>query len=192
MRLAVVGVVLVAALAFLGLIGYALAQQTGFASSSVAPSSAGATRVFGTGQLLQLEPYAAKDFSLTLFAGGTWQLSAHKGTPILVNFWASWCPPCKQEMPVVQAGWTRWHTQVTFLGIDVWDTPADAAAFLKQYGATYANGDDPAGHIAIDYGLTGVPETFIIDASGRVVQHYIGPLDASALAALVTSVAAQP
>ena len=187
MRLAVVGVVLVALLAFLGLAGYALARQNGVAGGTVAAGSSGAARVFGSGQLLEIKPYAAPNFSLVLFSGDTWQLTAHHGKPVLVNFWASWCPPCKQEMPALQKGWTGAKDTVDFVGVDVWDTDKDAHAFLQQYGATYPIGADPAGRIAINYGLTGVPESFFIDRSGRVVQHYIGPLDDASLDALLAT-----
>ena len=192
MRAAIVGLALLVVLAFLGVVGYALARQTGFASGSVAASNAGAARVFGTGQLIELKPFPAPAFALQLFGGAQWQLSAQRGHPVLINFWASWCPPCKAEMPIVQAGYERWHDRLSFVGIDVWDTPQDAQAFLQQYGASYPNGDDPAGKIAINYGLTGVPETFIVDAKGQVIQHYIGPLDATALDALAAAAVAQP
>ena len=186
-RLAIVGIVLAALLAFLGVAGYALARQNGVAGGSLAAGSSGPARIFGSGQLVEIKPYVAPGFSLGLFSGATWQLDAHRGKPVLVNFWASWCPPCKQEMPVLEQGWTRSGDAIQFVGIDVWDTDADARAFLTQYGASYPVGADPAGRIAINYGLTGVPETFFVDPSGRVVQHYIGPLDAASLNALVAT-----
>jgi cytochrome c biogenesis protein CcmG, thiol:disulfide interchange protein DsbE len=191
MRLAVVSVVLVAVLAFLGVAGYALARQNGLASGAVAAGNSGAGKVFGSGELVEGKPHAAAPVRLTLFSGAAWDLTAQRGTPVLVNFWASWCPPCRQEVPVLQQGWQRYQHQVAFIGVDVWDTDADAKQFLQSYGATYPNAPDPSGHVAIDYGLTGVPETFFIDRTGRVVQHFVGPLDEATLDSLLSTLLQQ-
>jgi cytochrome c biogenesis protein CcmG, thiol:disulfide interchange protein DsbE len=191
MRLAVVSVVLVAVLAFLGVAGYALARQNGLASGAVAAGNSGAGKVFGSGELVEGKPHAAAPVRLTLFSGGAWDLNHQRGTPVLVNFWASWCPPCRQEVPVLQEGWQRYQQQVAFIGVDVWDTDADAKQFLQSYGATYPNAPDPAGHVAIDYGLTGVPESFFIDRTGRVVQHFVGPLDEATLDSLLNALLQQ-
>jgi cytochrome c biogenesis protein CcmG/thiol:disulfide interchange protein DsbE len=188
-RLAIVTVALVAVLAFLGVAGYALARQNGFAAGSVTAGSGGAGKIFGSGELVDGKTHAAAAFTLALFSGATWSLSDQRGKPVLVNFWASWCPPCRQEVPVLQQGWQRHQTDVVFIGVDVWDTDSDAKQFLKQYGATYPNGPDPAGHIAIDYGLTGVPETFFIDRRGQVVHHFVGPLDQPTLDSLLQTLA---
>ncbi len=185
MRLAIVTVALVAVLAFLGVAGYALARQNGFTAGSVTAGSAGAGKIFGSGELVDGKPHAAAPFSLTLFSGAAWTLSDQRGKPVLVNFWASWCPPCRQEVPVLQQGWQRHQADVAFIGVDVWDTDSDAKQFLQRYGATYPNGPDPAGHIAIDYGLTGVPETFFIDRSGQIMRHFVGPLDQATLDSLL-------
>ena len=185
MRLAIVSLALIAVLAFLGVAGYALARQNGLAAGAVTAGSGGAGKIFGSGELLDQKPHAAAPIALTLFSGGAWNLSAQRGKPVLVNFWASWCPPCRQEVPVLQQGWLRYQQQVAFIGVDVWDTDNDAKQFLHTYGATYPNGPDPAGHIAIDYGLTGVPESFFIDRNGQVVRHFVGPLDQTTLDSLL-------
>jgi cytochrome c biogenesis protein CcmG/thiol:disulfide interchange protein DsbE len=186
-RLGLVSLALVAILAFLGVAGYALARQNGLTQGAVAAGSAGAGKVFGSGELLDERPRPAPPISLTLFSGQTWGLAAQRGKPSLVNFWASWCPPCRDEVPVLQQGYQTYGDRVVFVGVDVWDTDGDARAFLQRYGATYQNGPDPAGHIAIDYGLTGVPETFLIDGAGRIAHHFVGPLDQSTLDSLLSS-----
>ena len=189
LRLVTLGLVLAAVLAFLGVAGYALARQNGLASGSVTAGSSGPAKVFGSGQLLELKPYPAPPVSFKLFSGASWQLASFRGKPVVMNFWASWCPPCRQEVPVLQRGWLAHRSQAEFVGVDVWDTDKDAQAFLQGFGATYPNGPDPSGHIAINYGLTGVPETFFISPGGQVVHHYIGPLDQASLDSLVASVA---
>jgi cytochrome c biogenesis protein CcmG/thiol:disulfide interchange protein DsbE len=186
-RLALVGVALLAVLAFLGVAGYDLARQNGLTNGAVAAASGGAGKVFGSGELVDGTPRTAPPVTLTLFGGQRWTLNSHRGTPVLVNFWASWCPPCRQEVPVLQQGWQRYQGRVNFIGVDVWDTDKDAQQFLQTYNATYPNGPDPAGHIAIDYGLTGVPESFFIDPSGRIVHHFVGPLDQATLDSLLDS-----
>jgi cytochrome c biogenesis protein CcmG, thiol:disulfide interchange protein DsbE len=186
-RLALVSVALVAVLAFLGVAGYALARQNGLAAGAVTAGNAGAGKVFGSGELVESKPHPAGPIALSLFSGGAWSLGAQRGKPVLVNFWASWCPPCRQEVPVLQQAWQRYHDRVAFLGVDVWDTDNDAKQFLQSYNATYPNAPDPAGHVAIDYGLTGVPESFFIDRSGKVVQHFVGPLDQNTLESLLNA-----
>lgn len=177
----------VAILAFLGVAGYDLARQNGLTNGSVTAGAAGAGKVFGSGELLDDRPRQAPLFSLSLFSGQAWKLDAQRGKPVLVNFWASWCPPCRDEVPVLEQGYQTYHDRVAFAGVDVWDTDTDAKAFLQRYNAVYPNGPDPAGRIAIDYGLTGVPETFFIDATGRIVHHFVGPLDQATLNSLLES-----
>lgn len=189
MRLGLTALVCVAILAFLGVAGYDLARQNGLTQGqgAVAASNAGAGKVFGSGELLDARPRAAPPIALTLFSGQPWSLAAQHGKPVLVNFWASWCPPCRDEVPVLAQGYQTYHDRVVFIGVDVWDTDSDAKAFLQRYDAAYPNGADPAGRIAIDYGLTGVPESFFVDATGRIVHHFVGPLDQTTLDSLLAA-----
>ena len=116
----------------------------------------------------------APDFSLGLFNGSTFRLSdaLASGKPVVVNFWASWCGPCADEAPVLQAAARRQGDRVVFVGVDVQDLDSDALAFIQKYGITYPNGSGNAGPISIQYGMRGVPETYFIAADGTLVRKW--------------------
>ena len=116
----------------------------------------------------------APDFSLGLFDGSTFKLSEalSSGKPVVLNFWASWCGPCADEAPALQAAFRRNSDRFTFLGVNVQDTDADAQAFVRKYGVTYQNGSGNAGPISILYGMRGVPETYFIASDGRLVRKW--------------------
>ncbi len=122
----------------------------------------------------------APDFTLPMLSthpAPPLHLASLKGKPIMLNFWASWCDPCKQEAPLLENTWQRTQSQgIVFIGIDYSDTRTDGLSFLQQYGITYPNVTDTNGSVAINYGLTGVPETFFIDRHGKIVQKVIGQL----------------
>jgi cytochrome c biogenesis protein CcmG/thiol:disulfide interchange protein DsbE len=120
----------------------------------------------------------ATDFTLELYSGGTFHLAEQRGKVVLVNFWASWCIPCKEEAPVLERAWTAYKNRgVVFVGVDIWDTPSDARAFMQEYGITYPNVKDPTGEVAIEYGITGVPETWVLNRDGRLVQRWVGAMN---------------
>lgn len=115
----------------------------------------------------------APDFTLAALSTKTTpmiHLANLKGKLVVINFWASWCDPCKQEAPLLQTEWQQTQTQgVVFIGIDYQDKQSDGLGFLQQMGITYANAADANGATAINYGVTGVPETFFIDRHGTIV-----------------------
>ena len=118
----------------------------------------------------------APDFEVELYEGGTFRLADQRGKWVMVNFWASWCPSCREEAPDMQRAWLRWQERgVVFLGIDYQDTPADGRAFIREFGITYPNGPEP-GRLSVDFGILGVPESFMIDPEGRIVGRYVGPM----------------
>jgi len=104
-----------------------------------------------------------------------------RGHPVVVNFWASWCIPCKKEAPLLAASARTHRGQVVFLAIDVQDFKSDARRFLRQFDTPYVSVRDGSGSTYNDYGLTGVPETYWIDARGRIVAHYAGEITAAQL-----------
>lgn len=127
-----------------------------------------------------LDGRPAPDFTLAALsthAGATMHLASFKGKAVLLNFWASWCDPCKHEAPLLEATWRQVQSQgIVFLGIDFQDTQSDGLSFLHTYGITYPNVVDPTGSTAINYGVTGVPETVFIGRHGMIVHKVIGEL----------------
>lgn len=126
----------------------------------------------------------APPFTLTLFDGKTIKLEELRGKVVFLNFWASWCPPCRAEARMLEAAWQQYKDRdVVFLGVDIQDTEGDARAFLKEFGITYLNGRDASGKIAIDYGVWGIPETFFLDREGRITFKQVGGLGPSIITA---------
>jgi cytochrome c biogenesis protein CcmG, thiol:disulfide interchange protein DsbE len=102
-------------------------------------------------------------------------LTELKGVPVVLNLWASWCTPCREEAGRLEQGWRSLGPKgVLFLGLDIQDVRDDGHAFIRKYGATYPSVREPGREVANEYGATGIPETYFIDAGGRVVAHVIG------------------
>lgn len=118
----------------------------------------------------------APDFTLVDRQGKTWTLSELKGQVVFVNFWATWCAPCREEMPSMQ----ELHEQLPkdrfkMLAILNNDEPALADSFAAKLGLSMPILDDQANTVGLKYGLTGVPETFIINKKGIIVRKFLGP-----------------
>jgi cytochrome c biogenesis protein CcmG/thiol:disulfide interchange protein DsbE len=109
-------------------------------------------------------------------------LASLKGTPVVINFWATWCVPCYQEHGVLTEGAQRLQPGVRFVGVVYDDEESKALQFLQQYGSAYPSLMDQLGKTAISYGVYGVPETFFLDANGTIVSKHEGPLTAASLA----------
>ena len=103
-------------------------------------------------------------------------LAELRGRPVVVNFWASWCSPCKKEAPILAASAQTHRGKVIFLGVDVQDFASDARRFLERYESNYVSVRDSGSSTYTAYGLSGLPETFYLDAQGRAIHHTIGEL----------------
>jgi cytochrome c biogenesis protein CcmG/thiol:disulfide interchange protein DsbE len=113
-----------------------------------------------------------------------WEL---QGKPVVLNFWASWCAPCVQELPVLSDGATA-HPAVAFVGADNQDTTAGFNSFEATHGHPYPAGPIVEGSYQA-YGVAGLPATFFLDAQGRVVASFAGPLDSTTLNRYLTLIA---
>lgn len=115
---------------------------------------------------------------------GKLDLASLRGKPVVLNFWASWCVPCKGEAKMLEQAWQQYRSKgVVFLGVDYTDPVSDARTFMSHHGVTYPIVQDGSGSIGDKYGLTGVPETFFIDRHGRLVgTHIIGTITNQAAA----------
>jgi cytochrome c biogenesis protein CcmG, thiol:disulfide interchange protein DsbE len=111
-------------------------------------------------------------------------LSELRGAPVVLNFWASWCDPCRVEAPVLERGWSQAGPQgVLFLGLDMQDVTDDAREFLREFRISYLNVREGGKETSRRYGGTGLPETYFISARGQVVGHVIGAMTAVQLRA---------
>lgn len=113
----------------------------------------------------------APDFTLPrLDRPGELSLASLRGKAVVLNFWASWCIPCKEEAPRLEAAWRRWRGEgLVVVGIDAQDFKADARRFMRRYGLTYPIVHDASSSTLTSYGVTGFPETFFVGRDGKLV-----------------------
>ncbi len=158
----------ISAASLIGLLGYALKLD----QSKVPPANI---------------DKAALPFKVAFVQGKDWvpgakgqdhfSLADLRGHPVILNFWASWCVSCREEAREFERFWQSEKDKVIVVGIAIQDTPEDAKRFAAYYGKTYVLGLDEDGKAAIDYGVSGVPETFFIDKQGIIRHKEIGPVD---------------
>jgi cytochrome c biogenesis protein CcmG/thiol:disulfide interchange protein DsbE len=170
--------------AFLGLLAYGL-------SSSVPSDDIDR-------ELAESRPAAAPDFELPVLERGSLgalgpeleaaltdgRLEARelRGLPFVLNFWASWCPPCRTEAPRLERAWKSVRKRgVLVLGLNMQDVRSDARDFIREFGLSYPNLRDPTDEVAREWGVAALPETFFVDRRGRVVGHVIGAISAGQL-----------
>jgi len=131
------------------------------------------------------EDRPAPGFDLPTLAGsGSLSLRSTAGSILVLNIWASWCPPCRVEAPQLERVWTRYRARgVRFIGVDHEDSRAGGLSFVREFGITYPIAFDPGGTVAARYGAVGVPTTFVIGRDGRIAYRLLGKTTASMLAA---------
>ncbi len=117
----------------------------------------------------------APHFSLPLFDGGHISLADHRGKVVIVDFWASWCIPCREEAPLLEATWRAYRDRgVILVGVNFQDQEEAARGFIREFDLTFPNGRDVGSRIAVDYGVYGIPELFFVTGDGRIASKHIG------------------
>jgi cytochrome c biogenesis protein CcmG, thiol:disulfide interchange protein DsbE len=136
-----------------------------------------AFRLWDTNTTEQRADGMAPAFTFTTFEGETISLAELKGKGVVLNFWASWCDPCREEAALLEAAWRREQGNgIVFIGLDYLDQEPAAKAYLAEYDISYPNGPDLQSQAARRYGIKGVPETYFITPEGEIVQAVIGPV----------------
>ena len=154
------------AIGFLVILGYGLRTQSGSPIGAPAP-----------------------DFNLSLFDSGHLSVADQLGSVVVVNFWASWCAPCRDEAPALERLWQEYEDRgVVFVGVSYKDVESKALPFIEEFDVTYPNGSDSYNRISAAYRITGVPETFLIARDGRLLEWWVGPLTEAGLRAALEEV----
>ena len=122
---------------------------------------------------------AAPSFRLSrLDRSGHLELASLRNKVVLINFWATWCDPCKRELPRLQRAWQRYRGRdVVFVGVDAQDFDSGARKAIRKYGMTYPVVYDGSGKVLSRYGGLPLPKTFVVDRRGRIVNYHLGELD---------------
>jgi len=197
LRLAVYLLGLVAVAAFIGLLAYGVTAQApdttvddSLARGRPVPAPSYRLKVLRAGSL---GPRLERKLAPAL-ADGWVSPSELRGTPYVLNVWASWCVPCREEAPELVREWRRQRPRgVLFVGLNMQDATEDARAFMDGFGIDYLNIRDPTNKIPRRYGATGVPETYFVTARGDIVNHVIGVVTPAQLrAGIAAAVSGRP
>jgi cytochrome c biogenesis protein CcmG, thiol:disulfide interchange protein DsbE len=167
-----------AAVAFVALLAYGLTTKA--TNSTIDDALSRGESVVAPGFTLSslAEGRDAGDAWAKAASDGDVSLSELRGTPLVLNFWASWCDPCRAEAKVLEKAWKQQAgDDVLFLGLDAQDAREDARDFISQFGLTFPHVRDPGNDTQRAWGVTGLPETYFIAADGSVVGHVIGTVD---------------
>jgi len=125
--------------------------------------------------ILPARPKAAEDFTLPLVDGRTFRLASQRGKPVFVNFWATWCPPCLEEMPAMERLWREHRDRLVMVAISVDSDPKAVAPFVERHGLTFAIALDPGLGVANAYGVRALPATVLVDREGMLKALALGP-----------------
>lgn len=142
---------------------------------------------FSRGSSEQPQAGTAPNFEVTTFGGEPLRLSDWRGQVVVLNFWASWCGPCRVEAPVLQAIHERWRGRgVTVMGLAYTDVDRHSLAFIEEFGLTYPNAPDRGNRVSARYNIQGVPETFVVDQQGDIAHFFYAAVDEAALEAVLS------
>jgi thiol-disulfide isomerase/thioredoxin len=171
--------------------GGATAQDTAVGNGSSFVSGSYGTTEYQPGS----RPQAPRVTGTTL-TGSRYTLAADHGSVVVMNFWGSWCTPCRAEAPVLAQLARKFSGPgVRFVGVDIRDDPASAEAYMRNFRITYPSLNDPNDAVALDFNGTvppaGIPTTLVIDRSGHVAARIIGPVSYNGLKALIAKVSAE-
>ena len=170
--------------------GGATAQDTAVGNGSSFVSGSYGTTQYQPGS----RPQAPRVKGTTL-TGSRFTLAADRGSVVVMNFWGSWCTPCRAEAPVLAQLARNSGPGVRFIGVDIRDDPDSAEAFMRDFRISYPSLNDPNDAVALDFSGTvppaGIPTTLVIDRSGRVAARIIGPVSYNGLKALIAQVSAE-
>lgn len=168
--------------------GGATAQDTAVGNGSSFVPGSYSTTVFG-----QSNRPSAPKVGGRLLTGSRFELSADRGAVVVMNFWGSWCTPCREEAPALAALARHFSAAgVRFIGVDIRDDPASAEAFMRTFQIEYPSLNDPNDQVALDFSGTvppaGIPTTLVIDRSGRIAARIVGTVSYNGLGGLITQV----
>jgi thiol-disulfide isomerase/thioredoxin len=152
-------------------------------SAGSASSATVTTKMYAAGKRI-----VAPAISEGMLGGGTFDLSAERGKVVVLNFWGSWCGPCRAEAADLESVYTA--TGAEFVGVNVQDQSDAASAFVAAHKITYPSVFDPAGHVMLAYRNvppSAVPSTVVIDPTGKIAALHLGPITAAALTSLIKS-----
>jgi thiol-disulfide isomerase/thioredoxin len=186
----IAGVAIVAAVLLAGGLTVTLTSGSGQATGVTHVDGDPSAVLYGAGHRAQVP-----DFSGTTLSGTKVNFAGYRGKTVVLNFWGSWCGPCRSEGPALAALSTRYQgSGVSFLGVDVHDSPANALAFTRDVGIKYPSLNDPGYAVALTLGnavpISGTPTTVVVDPTGHVAGAIFGPVTYSVLNSMLAVVAA--
>ena len=167
-------------LALIGFFSFLALAYTGYVSLSDQYSQDPGAETLSSSRNGAVREFEAPDFTVTDANGAKASLADFKGKPMIINFWASWCPPCQSEMPYFQEAFLEHGEAVSFIMADLVDggreTESAARRFIAEKGYTFPVYFDPATRAASDYGVMSIPTTFFIDGQGIVRAFHLGAM----------------
>ena len=162
----------------IGLFTWGVIQNDGAAGKPGVNEKFGETK-------LSTQPFS--DFNLTTLDGDFISIKDYRGKIVVVDFWSSWCAPCRAEGPILSESHKTWRERgVEFIGIAIWDDVDSVEKFIYQNNIEYVNGIDTSGLIAVDFGITGIPEKFFVNPNGEIVKKVVGPNTTDTLDRILT------